>query len=132
MFLGTIHMVSDLCPCLAEKGGRHACSMDTHILPFLAHLVKRPCELLPSLGARRRPSKLFQKSSSLKPLNQFEPNLTTIILRMSSLKIVSDVPADQRTWLQLLKVKHRGKINTKIQLKNPEKLCEGAIASKLH
>jgi hypothetical protein len=106
--------------------------MYTHILPFLAHLVKRPCELLPSLGARRRPSKLFQKSSSLKPLNQFEPNLTTIILRMSSLKIVSDVPADQRTWLPLLKVKHRGKINKKIQLKNPEKLCEGAIASKLH
>ena len=102
--------------------------MDTHILPFLAHLAKRPCELLPSLGARRRPSKLFQKSSSLKPLNQFEPNLTTIILRMSSLKIVSDVPADLRTWLPLLKVKHRGKINKK----NPEKLCEGAIASKLH
>jgi hypothetical protein len=51
---------------------------------------------------------------------------------MSSLKIVSDVPADQRTWLPLLKVKHRGKINNKIQLKNPEKLCEGAIASKLH
>ena len=33
---------------------------------FLAHL----CELLPSLGIRR-PSKLVQKSSPLKPLGQF-------------------------------------------------------------
>ena len=72
--------------------------------------------------------KLVQQSSSLKLLNQFEPNLATIILSMSSLKIVSDVPADQ----PLLKVEHRGKINKKkIQLKNPEKLCEDAIASKL-
>ena len=39
-------------------------------------------------------SKLFQKSSSLKPLNQFEPILATIILRVSSLRIVSNVPAD--------------------------------------
>jgi hypothetical protein len=31
----------------------------------------------------------------------------------------------------LLKVEHMGKINKKNQLKNPEKLCEGAIASKL-
>jgi len=51
---------------------------------------------------------------------------------VSSLKIVSNVPADQSTWLPLLKVEHRGKINKKIQLKNPEKLREGAIASKLH
>ena len=72
--------------------------------------------------------KLFQKSSSLKPLNQFRPNLATITLRVSSLKIVSDVPADQR--LPLLKVEHRGKINKKNQWKNPEKLCESAIASK--
>ena len=76
--------------------------------------------------------KLLKKSSSLKPLNQFEPSLPTIILRVSSLQIVSDVPADQPTWLPLLKVEHRGKINKKNQLKNPEKLCEGAIASKLH
>ena len=69
--------------------------------------------------------KLFKKSSSLKPLNQFEPNLTTINLRVSSLKIVSDVPADQRTWLSLLKVEHGGNTNKKIQLKHP------AIASKL-
>jgi hypothetical protein len=48
-----------------------------------------------------------------------------------SLKILSDVPADQPTWLLLLKVEHRGKINKKIQLKNLEKLYEGAIASKL-
>jgi hypothetical protein len=46
-------------------------------------------------------------------LNQFEPNLATIILRVSSLKIISDVLADQPTWLPLLKVEHRGKINKK-------------------
>jgi hypothetical protein len=51
---------------------------------------------------------------------------------VSSLKIVSDVPADQPTWLSLLKVKHRGKINQKNQLKNPEKLCKGVIASKFY
>jgi hypothetical protein len=62
----------------------------------------------------------------------FSPNLAKIILRVSSLKIVSDVPADQPTWLPLLKVEHRGKINNKIQLRNLEKLCEGVIASKLH
>jgi len=50
---------------------------------------------------------------------------------VSSLKIVSDVPADQPTWLPLLKVEYRGKINKKIQLKYPKKVCEGAIASKL-
>jgi hypothetical protein len=46
---------------------------------------------------------------------------------VSSLKVVSDVSADQPTWLSLLKVEHRGKINKKIQLKIPEI----AIASKL-
>jgi hypothetical protein len=50
---------------------------------------------------------------------------------VSSLTNVSDVPADQPTWLTVLNVGHRGKINKKIQLKNPEKSCEGAIASKL-
>jgi len=50
---------------------------------------------------------------------------------VSHLKKISDVPADQPTWLPLLKVKYRGKINNKIQFKNTEKLCEGAIASKL-
>jgi hypothetical protein len=34
---------------------------------------------------------------------------------VSSLKILSDVPADQPTWLPLLKVEHRGKINKNIQ-----------------
>ena len=36
--------------------------------------------------------------------------MATIILRVSSLKVVSDVSADQPTWLSLLKVEHRGKI----------------------
>jgi hypothetical protein len=50
---------------------------------------------------------------------------------VSTLKFVSDVPVDQPTWLSLLKVEHTGKINKQMQLKYPEKLCEGAIASKL-
>jgi hypothetical protein len=75
---------------------------------------------------------LKKKSSSLKPLNQFEPNLATIILRVFRLKIVTGVPADQPTWLLLLKVEHRGKINKKKSIKKyPEKLCDGPIASKL-
>jgi hypothetical protein len=61
--------------------------------------------------------KLFQKSSSLKLLNQFEPNLATIILSVSSLKFVSDMPADQPPWLPLLKVEHRGKINKQNSIK---------------
>jgi hypothetical protein len=51
---------------------------------------------------------------------------------VSRLKIVTGVPADQPTWLPLLKVEHRGKINNKNSIKKyPEKLCDGAIASKL-
>ena len=60
---------------------------------FLAHLSKRKCELLPSLGVRRRPSssvrrKLFQRSSPLKLLNQFKPNFIWLIPRVSRIKIV--------------------------------------------
>jgi hypothetical protein len=46
-------------------------------------------------------------------LNQFEPNLATIILRVSTLKKNSDVPVDQPIWLPLIKVYHMGKINKK-------------------
>ena len=56
-------------------------------------------------------------------MNQYEPNLATIILRVSSLRFVSDrydVPVDQPIWLPFLKVEHRDKINKKNQLKNPE------------
>ena len=42
--------------------------------------------------------KLFQKSSPLKPLDQLKPNLATIILRVSTFKIVSVVPDDHPTW----------------------------------
>ena len=42
--------------------------------------------------------KLFQKSSPLKPLGQFKPNLTWIILRGFPLKVMSDDPADQPSW----------------------------------
>jgi hypothetical protein len=40
-------------------------------------------------------------ASSLKPLNQFEPNVATIILRVSSLKFVSD---NWKTLLNALQI----------------------------
>ena len=48
-----------------------------------------------------RPSsvcKLFQKSSPLKPLGQYKPNLAWIILRGFPLKDMSDDPVDQPPW----------------------------------
>jgi hypothetical protein len=53
--------------------------------------------------------KLFQKSSPLKVLDQWKPNLVWIITRVSSFKIVSGDAAHQPTWPLLLKIKH-GKI----------------------
>ena len=69
---------------------------------FLAHL----CELLPSLGVRHMLSvcKLFQKSSPLKPLGQFKPNLAWIILRGFPLKFMSDSHALHPRWPPLLKI----------------------------
>jgi hypothetical protein len=73
-------------------------------------------ELLPSLGVRRRrPSsvvrrKLFQKSSPLKVLDQWKPNLVWIITRVSSLKIVSGDAVHQPTWPMLLKIEHMVKL----------------------
>jgi hypothetical protein len=55
-------------------------------------------------------------------MNQYEPNLATIILRVSSLRFVSDrydVPVDQPIWLPFLKVEHRDKINKTMELRNP-------------
>ena len=69
---------------------------------FLAHL----CELLPSLGVRHMSSvcKLFQKSSPLKPLGQFKPNLAWIILKGFPLKFMSDSHALHPRWPPLLKI----------------------------
>ena len=69
------------------------------LLPFLAHL----CELLPTLGVCR-PSKLFQKSSPLKPLSHLKPNLAWIILMGFPLKIKSDIHAIHPRWPLLLKI----------------------------
>ena len=55
-----------------------------------------------------RPSfvcKLFQKSSSLKPLSQFKPNLAWIILRLFPLKAMSNSYALHPIWPLLLKIK---------------------------
>ena len=52
---------------------------------------------------------LLQKSSPLKLLGQIEPNLATIIIGVSSLKIVSGDPANQPRWPPWLKIEHRGK-----------------------
>jgi hypothetical protein len=54
--------------------------------------------------------KLFQKSSPLKVLDQWKPNLVWIISRVSSFKIVSGDAVHQPTWPLLLKIEHMVKL----------------------
>ena len=70
---------------------------------------------LASVVVVRRPSsvvrrKLFQKSSPLKVLDQWKPNLVWIIIRVSSFKIVSGDAVHQPTWPLLLKIEHMVKL----------------------
>ena len=58
-------------------------------------------------------------------MGQMEPNLATIILSMSTFKIMSDVSAVQPTLPPLIKIEHKDKINKKAITKNPENLCKG-------
>ena len=79
--------------------------------PFLAHLTQRvmwaiPITWRPSVVRR----KLFQKSSPLKVLDQWKPNLVWIITRVSSFKIVSVDAVHQPTWPLLLKIEHMVKL----------------------
>ena len=66
------------------------------------------CHHLASVIVVRR--KLFQKSSPLKVLDQWKPNLVWIITRVSSFKIVSDDAVYQPTWPLLLKIEHMVKL----------------------
>ena len=68
---------------------------------FLAHLTQRASVV-------RR--KLFQKSSPLKVLDQWKPNLVWIITRVSSFKILSGDAVHQPTWPLLLKIQHMVKL----------------------
>jgi hypothetical protein len=61
------------------------------------------CHHLASVVVR---CKLFQKSSPLKVLDQWKPNLVWIT-RVSSFKIVSGDAVHQPTWPLLLKIEHR-------------------------
>ena len=54
--------------------------------------------------------KLFQKSSPLKVLDQWKPNLVWIITRVSSFKIVSGDAVNQPTWPLLLKIEDMVKL----------------------
>ena len=54
--------------------------------------------------------KFFQKSSPLKVLDQWKPNLVWIITRVSSFKIVSGDAVHQPTWPLLLKIEHMVKL----------------------
>ena len=70
---------------------------------------------LASVVVVRRPSfvvrrKLFQKSSPLKVLDQWKPNLVWNITRVSSFKIVSGDAVHQPTWPLLLKIEHMVKL----------------------
>ena len=85
--------------------------------PFLAHLTQR---VRWAIAITWRPSsssvvvvrrKLFQKSSPLKVLDQWQPNLVWIITRVSSFKIVSGDAVHQPTWPLLLKIEHMVKLH---------------------
>ena len=54
--------------------------------------------------------KLFKKSSPLKVLDQWKPNLVWIITRVSSFKFVSSDAVHQPTWQMLLKIEHMIKL----------------------
>ena len=83
---------------------------------FLAHLTQR---VRWAIAITWRPSsssvvcrKLFQKSSPLKVLDQWKPNLVWIITRVSSFKNVSGDAVHQPTWpiVLLLKIEHMVKL----------------------
>ena len=78
---------------------------------FLAHLTQK---VMWAIAITCRPSvvrrKLFQKSSTLKVLDQWKPNLVWIITRVSSFKIVSSDAVHQPTWPLLLKIEHMVKL----------------------
>jgi hypothetical protein len=54
--------------------------------------------------------KLFQKSSPLKVLHQWKPNLVGIITRVSGFKIMFGDVVHQPTWPLLLKIEHMVKL----------------------
>ena len=80
---------------------------------FLAHLTERVMWAIaitwrPSSSVVRR--KPFQKSSPLKVLDQWKPNLVWIITRVTSFKIVSGDAVHQPTWPLLLKIEDMVKL----------------------
>ena len=74
-----------------------------------------PPPILKIANLTEKSSIFIKKSSPLKPLSLFKPNLIRIILRGFALKIMFDDPANPPTWQLLLKIEHRGKINKKNQ-----------------
>ena len=93
------------------------------------------CHHLASVVVVRRPSvvrrKLFQKSSPLKVLYQWKPNLVCIITRVSSFKIVSGDAVHQPTWPRLLKIEHMVKLqvlgNNSKTVNNIKNLTRGKL-----
>jgi hypothetical protein len=81
-----------------------------HPCPFHFHLSGQVsyCHHLASVVVVRL--KLFQKSSPLKVLDQWKPNLVWIITRVSSFKMVSGDAVHQPTWPLLLKIEHMVKL----------------------
>ena len=66
------------------------------------------CHHLASVVVVRR--KLFKKSSPLKVLDQWKPNLVWIITRVSSFKIVSGDAVHQPNWPLILNIEHMVKL----------------------
>ena len=75
------------------------------------------CHHLASVVVVRR--KLFQKSSPLKVLDQWKPNLVWINTRVSSFKIVSGDAVHQPTWPLLLKIEHMVKLQVLVITQKP-------------
>jgi hypothetical protein len=75
------------------------------------------CHHLASVVVVRR--KLFQKSSPLKVLDQWKPNLVWIITMVSSFKNVSGDAVHQPTWPLLLKI-HKALSNCRLSHNMPQ------------
>ena len=96
-----------------EKDGNHCCDKWKPVIMY-SFFFSSPdpkghvsyCHHMASVVRRN----FLQKSSPLKVLDQWKPNLVWIITRASSFKIVSGDAVHQATWLLLLKIEHMIKL----------------------
>ena len=77
--------------------------------PFISSPGQRPGELLPSLGVQHRRLSLtiFQNSSPLTLLDQLEPHLVWMFLRVCCIELMKRFFICRNTWPPLLKIERR-------------------------